>query len=119
MADANLSGEAVAGTVIALSGTVMGMHFDTLLAGFAGGLVSLSYLKGQLSAGRVAGSLFSSTMTAGFFAPIVTLFLFNYLPWTKELGDALRIPAAGGLGIAAQWVIPVALNWVSAWGDKK
>ncbi|GGI16466.1 hypothetical protein [Oxalicibacterium faecigallinarum] len=114
MAEPNLTGAAIAGTAITFSGTLIGMPFDTLLAGFAGGLVALSYLPGSLTVARVVGSLLSSTLLAGFFAQLVAQCAFTYLPWTRELGETMRVASAGGLGICSQVLIPLGLNWITS-----
>ena len=116
MGEPHASGAAIAGAAITFSGSVIGMHFDALLAGFAGGLVALSFLPGPLSVGRVAATLLSSSLLAGFFAQLVALGAFAYLPWTQPMGDLMRVAAAGGLGIASQTLIPVLLAWIERKG---
>lgn len=114
MAEPTLTGAATAAIAITFSGTVIGMPFDTLLAGFAGGLVTLSFRHQPLSVKAVIGTLSSSALLAGFFAQIVSLWAFTYYPWTQPLGESMRVTAAGGLGIGAQALIPAALNRLTA-----
>ncbi len=116
MTEPHATGAAIAGAAITFSGSVIGMHFDALLAGFAGGLVALSFLPGPLSAGRVAATLLSSSLLAGFFAQLVAYGAFAYLPWTQPMGDFMRVAAAGGLGIASQTLIPAVLRWIDKRG---
>jgi hypothetical protein len=75
---------AIAAGTITLSGSVFGVQYDALLAGFFGGLVSLSYLP-HMPAFKVAGSMAGSALLAGF-------------------------AAGAALGIAAQVLIPSGLK---------
>lgn len=105
---------AFAGGAITLTGSLMGVQYDTLLAGFTGGLISLSYQSGSLSPLRVTGSLAGSALLAGFCAPVMAMGAFNYVPWTRELGDFLRIASAGLLGMCAHVLIPASLSLIPA-----
>ncbi|MBF8176931.1 hypothetical protein [Herminiimonas contaminans] len=117
---------AFAGGAITLTGSLMGVQYDTLLAGFTGGLISLSYQSASLSPLRVIGGLAGSALLAGFCAPVLALGAFYYVPWMRDLGDFLRIALAGLLGICAHVLIPAALallpaaiDWVRDWFRSK
>ena len=60
---------AIAAGTITLSGSVFGVQYDALLAGFFGGLVSLSYLP-PMSALKIASKAEPATVLAIFSADI-------------------------------------------------
>jgi hypothetical protein len=112
------AGIAIAAGTITLTGTILGVHYDALTAGLFGGLVSLSYLP-AMPVLRIAGSVATSSLLAGFFAPLIAAAAVNYFPFLGGMGDYMRIAAAAGLGISAQAVIPAVLNWIRAKGEAK
>ena len=62
------------GTAVTIAGMTTGLHYEVLLAGFAGALVSLSFI-GQMPAWRRLWSLFTSTIFAGYTAPVFSLYV--------------------------------------------
>lgn len=108
---ASTTGVALAALSITVTGSVLGVQYDALLIGFAGGLVALSFLP-SMTWGKVAGSVFTSSVLAGFFAPIAAAAAKNYLPWLVVVGDALRIASAAAIGVSAQALVPLALNYL-------
>lgn len=104
-------GIAIAAGTITLSGSILGVHYDALLAGFFGGLVSLSYLPAT-SIARIAGTVAASALLAGFFAPVISMAAMNYFAWLAGTGDHTRIATAAGIGLCAQVAIPAVFNWI-------
>lgn len=102
---------AFAAGTITLTGSILGVHYDALLAGFFGGLVALSYLP-AMPPMRIAGTVVAASLMAGFFAPIIAVGAANYFPWLVGTGDSLRIAMAAGLGIFGQSLIPIALGYL-------
>lgn len=100
---------AIAAGTITLSGSVLGVQYDALLAGFFGGLVSLSYLP-PMSALKIASTVAGSALLAGFFAPVIAAAALHYFPWLHSVGDFMRLAGGAGLGIAAQVLIPAGLK---------
>jgi hypothetical protein len=100
---------AFAAGTITLSGSVFGVQYDALLAGFFGGLVSLSYLP-PMSAPKIVGTVAGSALLAGFFAPVIAVAALHYLPWLQGVGDFTRIAGGAALGIAAQVLIPAGMK---------
>ncbi|MBY0556560.1 MAG: restriction endonuclease [Burkholderiaceae bacterium] len=100
---------AIAAGTVTLSGSIFGVQYDALLAGFFGGLVSLSYLP-PMSAPKIAGTVAGSALLAGFFAPVIAAGSLHYFPWLLGVGDFTRLASGAALGIAAQVVIPAALQ---------
>jgi hypothetical protein len=105
------AGIAIAAGTITLSGSILGVHYDALLAGFFGGLVSLSYLP-SMSIPRIAGTVIASALTAGFFAPVLSVAAVNYFSWLAGTGDNARIAAAAAIGLCAQVAIPAIFNLI-------
>jgi hypothetical protein len=100
---------AIAAGTITLSGSVFGVQYDALLAGFFGGLVSLSYLP-PMSGLKITGTVAGSALLAGFFAPVIAAAALHYFPWLHSVGDFMRLAGGAGLGIAAQVLIPAGLK---------
>lgn len=105
-------GVAIAAGTVTVTGSVLGVQYDALLAGFFGGLVSLSYLP-AMTLGRTAGSVAGSALVAGWFAPFASVAAANYFPFVAGVGEpAVRIAAAAALGLCAQVLIPAAFAWL-------
>lgn len=104
-----------AATGVTILGIATGLQYEVLLAGFFGGLVSLSFFP-ELTWGKRFSSLVSSTMTAGYVAPVLIAVLAKWL-------DMDKIPMAGSafagfvIGLAAQTAIPVFFSWIKKRGD--
>ncbi|HYD58979.1 MAG TPA: hypothetical protein VEC35_01395 [Noviherbaspirillum sp.] len=111
-------GVTIAAGTITLTGSILGVHYDALLAGFFGGLVSLSYLP-SMPALKIAGTVASSSILAGFFAPVIAAAAVHYFPWLVGTGGGVRMACAAGLGLTAQVLIPAGLNWLRKQGDVK
>lgn len=113
---ASTVGIAIAAGTITLTGSIMGVQYDALLAGFFGGLVSLSYLP-AMTLGRTASTVAGSSLIAGWFAPLASITAANYFPFLSAAGEtASRISAAAALGLCAQVVIPAAFAWLRSKG---
>lgn len=111
MAEPSITGIAIAAGTITLTGSILGVHYDALLAGFAGGLVALSYLP-SMPAMRIAGTVVAASLLAGFFAPVLAFGAANYFPFLTGAGDSLRIAMAAGIGIFGQALIPAVLGYI-------
>lgn len=111
---ASTAGIAIAAGTVTLTGSIFGVQYDALLAGFFGGLVSLSFLP-SMSPWKTAGSVAGSSLLAGFFAPIIAAAALNYFSWLSAVGDFTRIASAAALGIGWQVLLPAALNRMRIW----
>lgn len=99
-----------AGT-IALTGSIFGVQYDALLAGFFGGLCYLTYSPVAPARLRIATTLTAASLMAGYFSPLLSLGLLHYLPWLHQASDtALRLATAAWIGLAGQSAGPVILN---------
>lgn len=79
----------------------LGVKLATLVAGFAGGVVSLSYVR-QLTKGQAFLAVITGSISAGYATPVVNHF-FN-LPTSLENGVAFIV------GLTAMNIIPGILN---------
>lgn len=90
---------AVTATGVTVLGVATGLSYEVLLAGFAGGLVSLSYSTPQGVWGRV-WTLTTATLVAGYTAPLV-------VPLMGATEGGMPLVSAGFLsGLFGQALIP-------------
>lgn len=101
-------GIALAAGTLTVTGSIFGVQYDALLAGFFGGLVSLSYLPAMTLA-RTAGSVAGSALLGGYAAPLASVAVANYFPFVAGDGAASTSISAFALGLCAQVAIPAAL----------
>lgn len=112
MTEPTISGITLAAGAVTLTGSIFGMQWDALLIGFFGGLIALQHI-GPLTKRALASTLFAACVLAGYFSPIVSLAIVEYMAWTAKLPlDVLRRAAALTIGITAQAIVPVALGLV-------
>lgn len=104
------TGIALAAGTITITGSVFGVEYEALLAGFFGGLCYITYTTPTTKI-RLAAMLATASLTAGFFAPILTVGLLNYLPWLEKVNEvALRIGVAAWIGLVGQSAMPYILS---------
>lgn len=93
---------AIAATGVTILGVATGLSYDVLLAGFAGGLVSLSFIEPQ-GIWRRVWTLTTATLLAGYTAPAA-------LPWINSVSpEGAEIPlvfAGFASGLFGQAIIP-------------
>jgi hypothetical protein len=112
------AGITIGAGAIAVTGSILGVHYDMLIAGFFGGLLSLSHLP-PMSRWRVAGTIGTASIAAGFFGPILAKAAAHYFPWLEELGDFLRMAAGAGIGAGIHSIIPAALRRIKSLGGSR
>lgn len=98
------------GTAVTIAGMATGLHYEVLLAGFAGALVSLSFI-GVMSVWRRLWSLFTSTIFAGYTAPVFALYVVHVTPG-DTIHQGLIVFSGLVMGMGAQVLIPIAMNWL-------
>jgi len=103
-----------ASDTLALGGSVLGMHYDSLLAGFLGGLVALNYLPAP-SLRKGAASVLAAVLLAGLFAPVAAVGALHYFPWMHGVGDVMRMVCGAALGLAGPALIPACLRRLGVW----
>lgn len=111
---ATTTGLAIAAGTITLTGSIFGVDYDMLLAGFFGGLVSLSFLP-QMTKARVAGTVASSSIAAGLFGPTVVVFALHWFPFMLELGTGVRLVSGATIGLFFQSAIPAIFRKIEKW----
>lgn len=99
-------------TAVTLFGIATGLYFDTLLAGFCGGLVSLSFLP-PMGPVRRLWSLVVSTLFAGYLAQAGAWWFETVNPWDTT-PEKLPVVTAFLLGLGAQLLIPIVLARMTA-----
>lgn len=104
---------AVAATSITILGMKTGLSYEVLLAGFAGGLVSLSYLN-PVGLWRRIWTPIASTITAGYTAPFAAKVVDH---WVVKLFDGMTFETLGLLvfsafviGVLTQALIPLSFK---------
>lgn len=103
---------AVVATSVTIGGIATGLDFGVLLAGFAGGLVSLSFLP-PMGLWRRIWTPVTATLTAGYTAPLAVHYLSGIA------GDsvdhlALQVASAFGIGVLTQVGLPIFMRIAQA-----
>lgn len=102
---------AAVATSITVWGMATGLSYEVLLAGFAGGLVSLSFL-GPMSIWRRIWTPFTATLTAGYSSPVWSYYLAKIVPPDGNVNTlALTVFSAFTIGVMAQVLIPLAIRY--------
>lgn len=105
-------GIAIAAGTITLTGSILGLQYDFLMAGLFGGLVALS-LAEQTSRMRMASSVAISALAAGYCTPVLVVIFHEYLIWSGKIShESLSLFCAAAIGVSAQTVLPVGLAWL-------
>lgn len=108
------TGIALAFGTVSISGAFLGIQYETLLAGFFGGLVSLSVLP-PMSNLKTVWSVVGSAFLAGYFAPICATWALVGAPWLVPLADLVRLACAVVIGICWQPILPVCIDRFRSW----
>lgn len=101
---------AAVATAITVWGVATGLSYEVLLAGFAGGLVSLSFIA-PMSLWQRIWTPFAATLTAGYTAQIGAHYLSKMLDGGVN-GLTLLVFSAFAIGVLTQVLIPAAMKWV-------
>lgn len=104
------SGAFAVGT-ITITGSFLGLQYDLLLAGLAGGLVALSCMP-QVSRPRMLVMLITSALMGGYGGPMLAAWAVqsDMFSWSSKIPDATRIFSAFAVGVCSQTVVPLALE---------
>lgn len=108
---------AVTAGAVTLGGVVTGLDYAVLLAGFAGGLVSLSFLP-PMTIWRRIWTPVTATLTAGYTAPLGLHYAHKVIGADANSAP-LEMFAAFTTGLVAQFVIPVVIKVVKERAEKK
>ena len=96
-------------TAIAASSKIAGIKLPLLIAGFAGAVVTLSYLK-ELKKSQVVMALITGALGAAYLTPITTHYLT--IPDTLENGAGFLI------GVVSMHLIPMILALAERYRSK-
>lgn len=118
MAEPTSTGIAIAAGAITITGSILGVQYDSLLAGLFGGLISLRFLP-PMTIKQLASSLSASSLLAGFFSPVVTMMGEHAFPSLLALGNYTHIAAAAFLGMSSQVIIPRIFKLIESFEVKK
>lgn len=102
----NKSADLITATGVTILGVATGLSYDILLAGFAGGLVSLSFIEPQ-GIWRRIWTLSSATLLAGYTAPVALAWIYTVSP---EGADIPPVFAGFCMGLFGQALIPTVLQ---------
>lgn len=104
---------AAAGVVITLTGSIFGMEFDAIMAGFVGALVAQTLvheqIEGQTPLARYWRGfiqLSAAGLLAGLLAPLAEGIAAGLLP-VKVPAQSLHIAVAAIIGMVAPVVVPL------------
>lgn len=112
------AGIAVAAGAATLSGSALGIPFDMLMSGFFGGMVSLSFLP-QMARMKVATTVATSSIAAGFFGPALAVTALHYFPFLSELNEGLRLGAGAAIGLFFQTAVPALFRKIKIMGEQQ
>ena len=108
-----IAGVAIATGAITLTGSVLGLQYDALLAGLAGGMVSLMHITPS-SKLATAGTLAVSALLAALFSPLLMAGALHYVEWLQSVpNQAMRLSSSAFIGIFWQAVIPLVLAYLN------
>lgn len=96
---------------VAVTGTLLGMHYDALLFGLFGSLIMLSRVE-QTSRLAALGNIGTSMLVAGVGSPILSVLAITHFEMFRALGEVTDHAAALLLGAGWQVGIPTAWAWV-------
>lgn len=106
MKEPTASAIAAATGVSIISGSILGLPAEALLAGFAGGLVALSFAE-PMPWQRKAGTVATSTISAAYLAPVGAY----VLPVPEQMPEVVALKAiAFVIGFGAMKILPLALE---------
>lgn len=99
---------AVVATAITIGGVATGLSYAVLLAGFAGGLVSLSFIP-ALGLWQRIWTPVAATLTAGYTAPVLVP-MIGKLTGVEAEGAPGMLFAAWLIGLMTQVGLPAAMR---------
>jgi hypothetical protein len=109
------AGIAIGAGAITITGSIFGVQYDALIAGFFGGLCYLTYIP-QTSKLKVASSLLTASLMAGYFTPILSAALAHYFEWLQDISSgAFHIGVAAWIGFAGQSAGPAVIKKLNTW----
>ena len=95
-----------AGLTLTITGSVMGLHFDAMFAGFAGALIAQSFVPSQVTRVRAFLQLLGAGGISGYFSPVGVLVAQKLAPMALPT-DVTQLAVGAALGIVAPVLVPL------------
>ena len=109
---------AVTTGAITVTGSILGLEYQLLLIGMFGGLIAVSFME-KTSRTRMAVSVATSALLAGYAAPVIAAVSVSQIPALAGVAtEPLRLFCALLVGVCAQTLIPVTLGWLRKVGGQ-
>jgi MFS family permease len=116
---------ASAGVAIAVTGSVIGLQFDSMMIGFIGALVAQTLVPAIAADARrwyqrylwAFAQLLCAGLLAGILTPVAEALLISMLPG-KMPSNALHVAAAGVIGMVAPVIVPLLRNLTNKLASK-
>ncbi len=89
------------GSSVGAVASALGLKYATLVAGFAGGVVSLSYLR-ELTRMQSGLAVVTGTLVAGYLTPVIGHYM--------DLSAVLENGVAFGVGLTSMNIVPGLLH---------
>ena len=106
------TGIALATGAITLTGSIFGLQYDALLFGLFGGLISLMHLS-PMGLMRLASTLGTASLMGALFGPAAIAAAAASWVWFQAIPkEPARLGGSLLVGLFAQALIPIALDWL-------
>jgi hypothetical protein len=118
MSAAGNAAAGAAGFTLALSGSIFGLHFDAMFAGFAAALIAQTFVPTEVTRMRGFLQLVAAGGLSGFFSPIGVEIVGKLTPWPLAPA-ALQLAVGATLGICAPIFIPMIRKAIEKFAGKQ
>lgn len=118
-ASATVTAVATTLPIITLTGSIFGLQYDAMLIGLFAGLIGTMHIQSAppentskcAAVLKTGFMLLSAAVLGALFSPVAVAASVEYLPFTKNISPvALRLAAAGAIGLCAQVAVPLLLS---------
>ncbi len=124
-ATATLETATTAGVVVTLTGSVLGLQFESLAVGFLGAVIAQTLITDPPDETvtlprrylRAFSQLVAAGLLAGMLTPVVEKMMATILPSTVGL-SSLHIATAGIIGMVAPAIVPMLRKITQRLGEK-
>ncbi|MDQ7989007.1 MAG: hypothetical protein REI09_05165 [Candidatus Dactylopiibacterium sp.] len=104
------AGYAISAGMITITGGIIGMQYDALLAALTGALFALALHGEQLPPWRLGIWLVTSVMIAAWASPALTTWLVSMAESLQPATEALRLTCAALIGAGSKSLIPAVMG---------
>lgn len=117
IATATTAAAGAAGLTLTIAGSIMGLHFDAMFAGFGGALIAQSFVPSTVTRLRAFLQLLGAGGLSGFLSPVGVVVAQKIAPWPLPT-DATQLAVGATLGIVAPVVVPLLRKLAVKRGDQ-